>query len=54
MINITNYNEHPTRKAYTIFHFFKPERANYFKELLIEENTWFESEIEEQPSFVLN
>jgi hypothetical protein len=49
MINITNYNEHPTRKAYTIFHFFKPERANYFKELLIEQNIWFESEIEEQP-----
>lgn len=49
MINITNYNQHPTRKAYTIFHFFNKERADYFKELLEEQKIWFESEIEKQP-----
>jgi hypothetical protein len=49
MINITNYNEHPTRKSYTIFHFFNKERANYFQELLEEQNIWFESEVDVQP-----
>tara|TARA_R110001592_G_scaffold88299_16_gene260098 strand:- start:1154 stop:1489 length:336 start_codon:yes stop_codon:yes gene_type:complete len=53
MINITNYNEHPTRKSYTIFHFFIQERANYFQELLEEQNIWFESEIEEQPQKII-
>jgi hypothetical protein len=53
MINITNYNEHPTRKAYTIFHFFNKERADFFKELLLEQNIWFEEEIEEQPEKII-
>lgn len=49
MINITNYNEHPTRKAYTIFHFFNKERADYFEQLLMEQNIWFEADIDEKP-----
>lgn len=49
MINITNYNEHPKRKAYTIFHFFKKERADYFEEQLNTQNIWFESDIDETP-----
>ncbi|MGE0561231.1 MAG: hypothetical protein AB7O47_05400 [Flavobacteriales bacterium] len=49
MINITNYNEHPTRKAYTIFHFFNKERADYFKQLLKEHNIWFEADIDKTP-----
>lgn len=49
MINLTNYNDHPTRKSYTIFHFFLLERARYFEELLLQEKIWFESEIETQP-----
>ncbi|MBI2279181.1 MAG: hypothetical protein HYU68_00590 [Bacteroidetes bacterium] len=50
MLNITNYNEHPTRKAYTIFHFFNPERATYFENLLKEQQIWHESDVEETPS----
>lgn len=50
MINITNFNEHPTRKAYTIFHFFTFERANYFEELLKEQQIWYESDIDEKES----
>lgn len=53
MINITNYNEHPTRKSYTIFHFFIKERADYFKELLEEQKIWFEFEIEKQPEKII-
>lgn len=50
MFNITNFNEHPTRKAYTIFHFFNQERADYFKKLLIENNIWHESDLDETPN----
>lgn len=50
MINLTNYNDHPTRKTYTVFHFFNQERANYFEELLQQEDIWFESEIETRPN----
>lgn len=49
MFNITNYNEHPTRKAYTIFHFFNQERADYFETLLKENQIWHESDIDETP-----
>lgn len=49
MLNITNSNEHPTRKAYTIFHFFKTERATYFENLLKEQQIWYESDMEETP-----
>ena len=50
MINLTNYNDHPSRKFYTVFHFYKTERASYFEELLKENDIWFESETEEQPT----
>lgn len=49
MFNITNYNEHPTRKAYTIFHFFNQDRAEYFETLLKETQIWYESDIDETP-----
>ncbi len=48
MINLTNYNEHPTRLAHTVFHFFNKERASYFESLLAEQDIWFESEIDNQ------
>lgn len=50
MFNITNFNEHPTRKAYTVFHFFNKERADYFNELLKENNIWFEFDLDEEPN----
>lgn len=50
MFNITNYNEHPTRKAYTIFHFFTKERADYFNQLLNEKGIWFEFDLDETPN----
>lgn len=53
MFNITNYNEHPTRKTYTVFHFYHKERADSFEELLIKEQIWFESEIDEQPEKIV-
>jgi len=49
MFNITNFNEHPTRKAYTIFHFFNQDRANYFETLLKKNQLWYESDIDETP-----
>lgn len=45
MFNITNYNDHPTRKTYTVFHFHHKERADYFEELLKQSNIWFESDL---------
>ncbi len=48
MFNITNYKEHPTRKTYTVFHFYHQDRADFFKSLLLEESIWFESEDEIQ------
>ncbi len=47
MIKLTNFNEHPTRKAYTIFHFREKNRADYFQSLLSEANFWFESDVDE-------
>tara|TARA_B100000809_G_scaffold86452_1_gene84844 strand:- start:2 stop:331 length:330 start_codon:yes stop_codon:yes gene_type:complete len=47
MINITNYSDHPTRIGYTVYRFFEKERADYFEELLIKENIYFASSIEE-------
>lgn len=50
MLNITNYNEHPTRKAYTIFHFFNKNRAEYFEEQLKSKKIWYESDVDESPN----
>lgn len=47
MFNITNFNEHPTRKAYTIFHFFQKERSDYFEELLKQQHIWYEADMDE-------
>lgn len=48
MINLTNFENHPTRKTYTVFHFYHEERADYFEELLNNNNIWFEKETENQ------
>jgi len=47
MLNITNYSDHPTRIGYTVYRFFEKDRADYFKELLTQENIYFESSEEE-------
>jgi hypothetical protein len=47
MFDITNYTDHPSRPGYTIFKFYKKERAQYFEKLLKKENIWFESSINE-------
>lgn len=48
MFNITNSFEHPTRPGHTIYRFYTEERAVYFKQLLIEDNIWFEEDIDQE------
>ena len=48
MFNITNYFEHPNRPGYYVFRFYQKDKANYFEELLIKENIWFESSLEKE------
>jgi len=47
MLKILNYSDHPTRVGYTVYRFFKKERADYFEALLKKDNVPFESSIEE-------
>lgn len=49
MIKLLNYNEHPTRKAYTVFHFFTNERSDLFKKMLDENEIWYEFDAETTP-----
>lgn len=44
MINLTNFDTHPTRKAYSIFRFYDFNRQAYFEQLLLQDNIWFEKE----------
>ena len=48
MFNITNYNQHPTRPGYNVFKFYQQERADNFKQLLEEENIWFEDSVDDE------
>lgn len=48
MFDITNYSEHPTRRGYYVFRFYDQNRADYFKDLLINDSIWFESSVEEE------
>lgn len=48
MINITNYDDHPTRRGYKVFKFFEEERSDYFESLLNEREIWYEKHIEEE------
>lgn len=40
--NLTNYNLHPSNRMYYVFHFKDENRANYFKNLLVEYKIHFE------------
>lgn len=54
MFNITNYFEHPTRPGYYIFKFYEKKRADYFEELLNNQNIWYESSFddEQKPTYL--
>ena len=47
MLNILNYSDHPTRIGYTVYRFFKKERADYFEKQIKKDNVPFESSVEE-------
>lgn len=47
-INLTNYSEHPTDKAYLVFNFKSAEQAGYFENLLIEHKVWYEKDVENE------
>jgi hypothetical protein len=47
MFNILNYYQHPTRPGHTIFRFHEKERADFFRELLLTDNIWHETDSEE-------
>ena len=36
LFDLTNYRIHPSDKSYNVYHFTKPEQADYFETLLIE------------------
>jgi hypothetical protein len=47
MIKLTNHQDHPTNKAYRVFFFYKKEQADYFKNMLKEEDIFFEYDVDE-------
>ena len=40
--DLTNYRIHPTDKSYNVYHFTKPDQADYFETLPIEYKLHFE------------
>ena len=46
VLNVTNFQDHPTNNTYKVFHFIIKEQADYFIELLNENNISFESDEE--------
>ncbi len=46
-MKFTNFYDHPTDQNYRIFHYFEPEKADYFEELLKKEGIKYirESEV---------
>ena len=40
--DLTNYRIHPAEKSYNVYHFTKPDQADYFETLLIEYKLHFE------------
>ncbi len=52
MLNITNYSDHPTRIGYTVYRFFEKERADYFEELLTQENVYFEAGVDDSANTI--
>ena len=48
--DFTNWREHPADNRYTIFFFKKEEESNFFKNLLEQNNIWYEFHIDENES----
>ena len=46
-INLTNYGDHPTNQLYVVYTFKKPEQADYFAELLEQNNIPYERATQE-------
>ncbi len=44
--NLTNYEDHPTNEAYTVFKFFREDEAKHFTDLLNKNKVKFESDKE--------
>ena len=45
-LGLVNYKDHPADNRYKVFNFNTIEEANYFEELLTEQNLWFEKDEE--------
>lgn len=48
---IGNFWDHPTNFNYTVFTFKAKEQADYFEELLLENQIWFEKHVEDTQSY---
>ena len=46
LLKLTNHREHPTNKAYKVFHFRIKEQADFFEENLKSNDLYYESDIE--------
>jgi len=42
LIKLANHKDHPINKAYKVYFFYKSFQSDYFKNLLIKENVFFE------------
>lgn len=49
MLNLTNYDDHPSRPGYKVYRFYDKNRADYFESLLIEKEMWYESSVADEP-----
>ena len=48
MIDFTNYREHPERKKFLVYHFYREAQADYFEGLLKDHDIWYERANEEE------
>jgi hypothetical protein len=48
MLNITNFKDHPTEKAYVVFHFSDHNRADFFEQGILGKNLFFEKHVDEE------
>lgn len=48
MINLTNYRDHPSERGYVVFFYTDFQMANYFEELLVEEDIPYERAVDQE------
>lgn len=46
-IDFTNFRDHPERKGYVVFRYYKLEQGDYFEGLMKEANIWYEKFVDD-------